>query len=99
LKEMGIQQAFSDTEADFSKMATSRYPVYIGDVIHKTHIELDENGTKAAAVTAVICKATSCAPDMEEPIEIFLDRPFIYAIVSTDTGLPVFMGAVNSVAK
>ena len=58
-------------------------------------MELDKNGTKAAAVTAIL-KATSAAPT-EPPNEVYLDRPFLYAIVEESTGLPIFMGAVNTV--
>ena len=63
-------------------------------VIHKTHIELDRNGTKAAAVTAVIAKASSMP--VESPIEIRMDRPFVYALVDTETGIPLFIGSVKT---
>ena len=67
----------------------------IDSVMHKTHIELDKNGTKAAAVTYLV-KAGSAAPT-EPPKEVYLDRPFLYAIVEESTGLPIFMGVVNNV--
>ena len=97
LKEMGIREAFSEG-ADFKGMAdTKSGALYIGKVTHKTHIELDENGTKAAAVTDIgMSDATSVDPALKKEINIFLDRPFIYAIVHTDTGIPVFIGVVNS---
>jgi len=69
----------------------------IDDVLHKTHIELDKNGTKAAAATAVIAKDGSAPPQQEETVEIKLDRPFVYALVDTETGIPLFIGTVNSV--
>ena len=98
LKGMGIKKAFLET-ADFGKMAeTNTDNLFIGEVVHKTHIELDRKGTKAAAVTDIGMKNTSVAVPEEKPvIRIYLDRPFICAIVQNETGIPVFMGVVNSV--
>ncbi len=65
-------------------------------MLHKTFIQNDRNGTKAAAVTAVEVLTESCA----EPCRVeyvILDRPFYYAIIDCKTGLPVFMGVVNYV--
>lgn len=103
LKAMGMEIAFDGKHADFSGMISeednNKYDeLFISDVLHKTHIELDRKGTKAAAATVVMmdCKATAI---MEEP-EIYnvkLDRPFAYAIVDMATELPVFIGAVNSI--
>lgn len=96
LKKLGIMKAFNPEEADFSNMLEEgSEPVYIGDVIHKTHIELDRNGTKAAAATAVMIEAAGYMEPSEEPLEIRLDRPFAYAIVKAGSGMPVFMGYVN----
>lgn len=94
LRTMGIQDAFSRDRADFTNMI--RENAYISNVLHKTHIELDRNGTKAAAVTAVVAKATSAMPDpnrVEKTVN--LDKPFLYAIVEAKTGFPVFLGVVN----
>lgn len=92
LQDMGMKKAFS-TAADFSEMGQTS--VMADRVIHKTHIELDRNGTKAAAVTAVIAKASSMP--VESPIEIRMDRPFVYALVDTETGIPLFIGSVKTV--
>ena len=62
-------------------------------IIHKAHIEVDRKGTKAAAVTAMVMPA-DCAPDFDIPF-VRLDRPFIYAVMNNETGLPVFVGIVN----
>ncbi|MBO5081459.1 MAG: proteinase inhibitor I4 serpin, partial [Lachnospiraceae bacterium] len=102
LKEMGMPTAFTEGAADFSPMVTDpTVNLYISNVIHKTYIELDENGTKAAAVTAVEMTCESCAaePEQREIKEVILDRPFVYAIIDTNTGMPIFMGTVNSVAE
>lgn len=95
LKEMGMKQAFTDS-ADFSGMSDS--PVKIDSVIHKTHIELDQEGTKAAAVTAVISKATSApyGPKLKT-VEIILDRPFVYGIMDIETATPLFVGVADSI--
>ncbi len=97
LKELGMAGAF-ESDADFSGMCDpDLMNLWIGDVIHKTHIELDRNGTKAAAVTAVIMCGEAMAMEEPEKIYITLDRPFVYAIVDNSTNLPVFLGSVNSI--
>ncbi len=96
LSAMGMPTAFSIEVADFSKM--SDVPLYISDVIHKTHIEVNSDGTKAAAVTAVEMD-TAGAIVIDSTYEITLDRPFVFAIVDGSTKLPVFMGTVLSVEQ
>jgi serpin B len=93
---MGMELPF-DESADFSDMAeTSSGLLYIGDVLHKTYIQLDRNGTKAAAATTV--EMTDEADvEMPEPKTVYLDRPFVYAIVDAKNGMPLFLGAVNGV--
>lgn len=99
LKDMGLKKAF-DADADFSNMAeTASGQLFISDVIHKTHFELDRKGTKAAAATAVImCDGITAERDIKETRNITLDRPFVMAIVDTQTNIPVFIGAVNTPA-
>ena len=86
-KELGIRSAFTPG-ADFSAMSTEW--LRLDSIIHKAHIEVDRHGTKAAAVTMgmVMC---GCAPMMKRR-EVILDRPFIYAIMDTETELPIFAG-------
>ena len=92
LKAMGMQQAF-EANADLSGMADGN--LFIGNVLHKTHIDVDLDGTKAAAVTAV--EVDSCAP-AEDAVSVFLDRPFLYMILDTESNLPVFMGILTEVS-
>jgi serpin B len=94
LKTMGMPTAFDSEKADFSGLNT-KLPTYISDVIHKTHITVDEEGTRAAAVTAVIMEA-GCA--LVEPKEVYLTRPFLFMILDENTKLPVFIGAVANPA-
>ncbi len=96
-KSLGMNEAFSDN-ADFSGMlASSKKELKIGDIIHKTHIEVDRKGTKAAAVTVVEMDKCTAVQETVSPKFITLDRPFVYAIIETDTGLPVFLGTVDSI--
>lgn len=94
LSKMGMSEAFDRKNADFTKMVISQYNVYINRVLHKTHIDVFEEGTKAAAVTAVEMARESCWLYDEA---VHLNRPFVYCIVDTQTSLPVFIGAVTSI--
>ncbi len=99
LCEMGMETAFTE-RSDLSGLGKTKNgeALAISDVIHKTHIEVDESGTRAAAVTAVIVnKVTSAMPT--ERHEVILDRPFVYAIIDTNTNLPVFLGCITDINK
>ena len=63
--------------------------------IHKAHIELDRKGTKAAAVTAAMLTCGCALVFEDETKYVTLDRPFVYAIMHNETGLPIFTGVVN----
>lgn len=95
LSAMGMPSAFDRMNADFSNMVSGLDgPTYISSVIHKTHIDVDEAGTKAAAVT-VVEVGNDSAP---LPVEIItFDRPFVYFIIDTETNIPVFMGTLMSI--
>lgn len=95
LKNMGMTDAFDPAKADFGNMVGADYPVAIDRVIHKTFINVDRSGTQAAAVTAVEMRVYAVAP-MEKQVTIDLNRPFIYAIVDNETGLPMFIGCINT---
>lgn len=95
LKDMGISSAFDEFSADFSNMIDSNtYKLYMGKVIQKAYIQVDRNGTKASAITSI---SMNDATAMLETYQVYLDRPFIYAIMDTDTELPIFMGVVNDI--
>ncbi len=92
LQEMGMQEAFTD-EADFSGI--SEKPLAISDVIHKTFISVAENGTEAAAATAVILTAVSVS-ETEEQYKVFkADHPFIFMIIDKENGMILFMGRLE----
>lgn len=91
LQAMGMTAPFDELSADFANMTDER--ICISEVIHVTHIEVDNTGTRASAATAVTEACAVSAPD--DPLFITFDRPFIYAIVDIQTGLPLFIGTVN----
>lgn len=91
LKAMGLAPAFDPNRADFAGM-TGRRDLYIGQVIHKTFVEVKEEGTEAAAVTGVEMRATSIPMEPEERFVFRADRPFLYAIEDSQTGVVLFLG-------
>ncbi|MCJ7738330.1 MAG: serpin family protein [Anaerolineae bacterium] len=90
LAEMGMPDAFSGN-ADFSGMTGDR-ALSISDVLHKAFVLVDESGTEAAAATAVVMKELEIAPG--EPVEMTLDRPFVFFIRDIETGSILFLGRV-----
>ena len=100
LQTLGIERAFDPFQADFTDMGNANGPLYIGDVLHKTYIAVDNAGTKAAAVTAITMECTSAVLiDNSKIKNVILDRPFVYMIVDTETNLPVFIGTMTGIEK
>jgi serpin B len=95
LGALGMPLAFTDT-ADFSAMTTAD-EVWIGDVLHQAFIAVDEEGTEAAAATAVVMVA-GAAPRAPEGAELIADRPFLFAIRDVPTGAILFLGRVTDPA-
>ena len=95
LKQMGIKKAFGG-QAEFEKMFTTNSvdSFYISQVLQKTFIEIDENGTEAAAATAVILKAMSAKPQPEEIIDFVANKPFTYFIRDDESGEVLFLGKI-----
>lgn len=98
LADMGITDAFT-SHADFSAMGVYRNgddirPLAISDVIHKTFIEVGEQGTRAGAATMVEMLA-GCA-FIEDPKEVILDRPFVYMLIDCESQVPIFIGTLNT---
>lgn len=90
LETLGMPLAFTD-RADFTKMSPRGRELFIRDVAHEAFIAVDEDGTEAAAATAVIVEATS-AP--LKSVELTVDRPFLFLIRDDETGATLFMGRV-----
>jgi serpin B len=89
LMAMGMLAAFS-AEADFSGMTGDR-ALSIAEVIHKAFVSVDEEGTEAAAATAVVM-VESAMPG--QPVEVTIDHPFIFLIRDIETGAVLFVGRV-----
>ena len=98
LKDMGVTEAFDENKANFRSIADlgEGMNLLISKVFHKTHIEVNRNGTRAAAVTAVTMDVAG-AIDMSDTKEVFCNRPYVYAIVDMTDNTPIFIGAVNEV--
>lgn len=97
LSAMGLGIAFDNLQAQFPAMVAAQGPeelqtVYISDVLQKTRVDVHELGTEAAAATAVVMRADGAALELEF---LDFDRPFLYAILDTETGLPLFMGLME----
>ena len=82
---------------DFTGIAHTEENMFISQVLHKTFIELDEKGTKAAAATAIAMGTASAEVPMKKMKEVICDRPFAYMIVDCENDKPVFIGTVNNI--
>ena len=90
LMEMGIRDAFISGGADFSKMDGTNW-LFIGQALHQSFIEVNEEGTEAAAATAIIMELTA----MPDEKYFIADHPFIFLIQHEETGAILFMGRVT----
>lgn len=96
LKAMGMTDAFDPDLADLSGAGRGvDGPLYISYVFQKVKVDVNEEGTEAAAVTE-IATAEGCALPVDEPIVLTFDKPFVYAIVDTETGVPLFAGVMEN---
>ncbi len=94
-KQAGMRRAFNGAVADFSGMTgrpSSQAPFAIGQVVHRAVIEVTEEGTEAAAATAVAMVAAS-APSHVEPFAV--DRPFLFYVTDQATGAILFQGRIS----
>ncbi|HZT83548.1 MAG TPA: serpin family protein [Gemmataceae bacterium] len=89
LSALGMKRAFSK-QADFSGMNGGQEPLFISDVIHKAFVDVNEEGTEAAAATAVIVRATSAQPHV--PPTFRADHPFVFLIRDNRSGSLLFLG-------
>ncbi len=96
LSALGMEIAFDRVQADFSGMLIAPIDMafYISEVLHKTFVEVNEEGTEAAAVTSVKMALTAM-PRERDRFTMVVDRPFFYAIRDRQTGAVLFLGAVT----
>jgi serpin B len=94
LSALGITDAFDPERADFSGISAE--PLFISDAVHKAFVQVDEEGTEAAAATGMIMNTTSITP----PPKVFrANRPFIFLIRAKESGDILFIGKVCNPAK
>ncbi len=87
----GMPTAFDQAAADFGPMTTEDLGLFLGAVVHQGFVAVDEDGTEAAAATAVVMQARG-APMPAEPFHV--DRPFLYVVHDIEHGTPLFLGRV-----
>ena len=92
LRQLGVEDAFTDA-ADFSGI-TAQERLFVSAVVHQAYIDVDEQGTEAAAATAISMRPMAMRQE-PDPIRMVVDRPFLFAIIDTATGLPLFLGQVT----
>ena len=94
LQSLGMKDLFSDANADLSGITGSQ-DLFVSDVLQKAFVEVNEEGTEAAAATAVVMRLRCAMPRKEEPPIIFCaDHPFLFLIVDINTKIILFMGKV-----
>ena len=92
LRMLGMTDAFDPDKADFSAMTTGKNQLFIGAAVHKAFIDVNEEGTEAAAATGVVIGLTSAMPN---PVPVFrADHPFLFIIRENRSGSILFMGRV-----
>jgi serpin B len=101
LEGLGMKTAFDPNSADFSAM-TGNKSLVISAAIHKAYIDVDENGTEAAAATAVVMEMATAMPSQyapPPPIIFTADHPFLFLIRENASGAILFMGRVTDPTK
>jgi serpin B len=94
LQALGMKTAFESGKADFSAMFAD--PHHISAIRQKAFVEVDENGTEAAAVTTAWVNSWSIEMNPPKPFEMIVDRPFLFVIADARSGMILFVGVVNT---
>jgi serpin B len=97
LGTLGMKDAFNPAKADFSGMDGAK-DLFIGNVVHKAYVSVNEDGTEAAAASAVIMMAGAAPGESVKPIVMTIDRPFIFLIRDIPTNTILFIGRVMNPA-
>jgi serine protease inhibitor len=96
LKSLGMAIAFDPDKADFSQIHAPPPSLFISDAEHKTYINVDEEGTEAAAATSIGISATMARSDTPPPFQMIVDHPFFCAIAESQSGALLFAGTVSN---
>lgn len=97
LKALGMSLAFDPKLADFTGIGKPQGDdagFFLGAVVHKAFVHVDEKGTEAAAATAVVGARTTSVETPPPPLKVTVDHPFLFFILEKDTGLVLFVGRV-----
>jgi serpin B len=93
-----MKTAFLDSKADFTGIASARAAggnLFVSDVVHEAFVAIDEEGTEAAAATAVIISRESTSVELP-PVRFDADHPFVFVIRDVKRGRILFMGRVKN---
>ncbi len=93
LKTLGMEIAFDRKKADFSGICSIAPELYIDEIKHKTFVEVNETGTEAAAATTINMAVASA---MITSLDMFVNRPFFFAIRDNNSGTILFMGEITN---
>ena len=93
LKAAGITEIYDENKANISLLADN---LYVSDIIQKTKINLDENGTEAAAVTMIMTKDNAFMPEEVQYVDFIVNQPFMFVLRNTDTDELLFTGYFNN---
>ncbi|MBV9391084.1 MAG: serpin family protein [Verrucomicrobia bacterium] len=94
LSKLGMGIAFDGSRAQFGRMINAPNRLFIGSVIHKTYLEVDEEGSTAAAATGVQMRATAIMQP-GNGFDLVFDRPFLVAIADDESGTILFLGIIG----
>ena len=90
LEDMGINTLFNSADLD----DISDEPLYVSDVLHKAQVKINEEGSEAAAATAVVVNTRSGGPSFRRHIEFRVDQPFVFVIHDRANNIPLFIGRI-----
>ncbi|MEM1169974.1 MAG: serpin family protein [Cyanobacteria bacterium P01_H01_bin.35] len=93
LKSLGMEIAFDVKTADFSRISSIPPELYIDEIKHKTFVEVNETGTEAAAATSITMAVASA---MVTSLNMFVNRPFFFAIRDNNSATILFMGEITN---
>ena len=99
LKSLGMRAAFDPSTADFSGMTGSKEGLFISAVLHKAFVDVNEEGTEAAAATGVVMRPTAIRVRPHQPPVFRADHPFVFAIQHNPTGAILFLGRITDPSK
>ncbi|MEY9927052.1 serpin B [Catenulispora sp. GP43] len=96
LQTLGMKSLFDPASADLSAIPAKAEPLWVGAVVQKTHVAVDEDGTTAAAASGVtVIAGAAPAQPVQQPAQMHVDRPFLFLIRDTVTGQILFLGQVS----